>query len=104
MHNVDNRKLIDGCRRNDRSAQRALYDTFAPMMFPVCLRYIGNEAEAEDVLIESFVTVFTHIGDVEKAKLDIFHCGQCLAAVSAENEKATADGVLRGLCGDPSLQ
>ena len=67
MHNVDNRKLIDGCRRNDRSAQRALYDTFAPMMFPVCLRYIGNEAEAEDVLIESFVTVFTHIGDVEKA-------------------------------------
>ena len=67
MHNVDNRKLIDGCRRNDRSAQRALYDTFAPMMFPVCLRYIGNETEAEDVLIESFVTVFTHIGDVEKA-------------------------------------
>lgn len=67
MHNVDNRELIEGCRRNDRSAQRALYDTFAPMMFPVCLRYIGNETEAEDVLIEAFVTVFTHIGELEKA-------------------------------------
>ena len=67
MHNVDNRELIEGCRRNDRLAQRALYDTFAPLMFPVCLRYIGNETEAEDVLIDAFVTVFTHIGDVVKA-------------------------------------
>jgi len=67
MHNVDNRKLIDGCRQNDRTAQRTLYDKYAPLMFPVCLRYIGNETEAEDVLIEAFVTVFTHIEDLEKA-------------------------------------
>ena len=31
-------------------------------MFPVCMRYAGNRVEAEDVLQEGFMTVFSKIG------------------------------------------
>lgn len=61
---VDNAHIIDGCRRHDRRAQRALYDTFAPMAMGVCLRYVHDRDEAQDLLQEGFVRVFEHIGKV----------------------------------------
>lgn len=53
--------LIDSCIRGDRAAQKALYDRLAPRMFPLCLRYIGDSAMAEDVLQDGFITLFTRL-------------------------------------------
>lgn len=54
-----NARLIEACRRGDRRAQKAVYDSLAPKMFALCIRYMGDRTEAEDVLQDGFVTLFT---------------------------------------------
>lgn len=58
---MNDKKLIEACRRQDRRAQRNLYDQYAPHMFGVCKRYVKNREDAEDVLMEAFFKVFTNI-------------------------------------------
>ena len=55
-------KLIKDCLKGKREAQRQLYDHFADIMLAVCYRYTKSLADAEDVLQEGFVKVFTHLG------------------------------------------
>ena len=54
-------RLLPACRDGDRKAQKRLYDALAPKMMAVCLRYMGNREDAEDVLQEGFVSVFTKL-------------------------------------------
>ena len=56
-------KLIDSCIKGDRAAQKMLYDRLAPRMFPLCIRYVGDRALAEDVLQDGFITLFTRLKD-----------------------------------------
>lgn len=51
-------QLIDLCIKGDRASQKALYDRLAPRMFPICIRYIGDRVQAEDVLQDGFITLF----------------------------------------------
>ena len=44
-------------------AQRALYARYAGRMLGVARRYVRSEAEAEDILQDAFVKVFTHLGE-----------------------------------------
>lgn len=53
--------LIKGCIAGDRAFQTKLYHQFAPKMLGVCLRYARNREEAEEVLQEGFLRVFTYI-------------------------------------------
>lgn len=53
--------LIDGCLKNDRQSQRALYEQYAPAMLGVCMRYCNSREKAEDVMIEGFVDVFKNL-------------------------------------------
>ena len=52
-------RLVQACREGDRKAQKQLFDALAPKMMAVCLRYMGNREDAEDVLQEGFITLFT---------------------------------------------
>jgi RNA polymerase sigma-70 factor (ECF subfamily) len=54
--------LIDHCLRQDRRAQRQLYEQFSPKLMAVCLRYTNTLADAEDVLQEAFVRIFSYLG------------------------------------------
>jgi len=56
-----NKQLIKACMRGDSAAQRELYERYAPKMMGVCMRYARDEAEAEDILQESFIKIFQHI-------------------------------------------
>ena len=58
-------QLIEGCANKDRKAQQLLYERFAPGMFTVCLRYVKETAEAEDVMVKAFMKVFQNIGRFE---------------------------------------
>lgn len=58
---LDERTLVDGCRNQDRAAQRLLYERFAGKLFAVCKRYVKDPDEAADVLQDSFVKVFRHM-------------------------------------------
>lgn len=54
-------EIIQGCLRQDRQSQKALYDRFAPMLFGVCKRYVKSTEDAEDVLIEGLFKAMTNI-------------------------------------------
>ncbi len=52
--------LILGCQKGDRGSQKALYDKYASKMLAICLRYVGDKMEAEDILQEGFMKIFTN--------------------------------------------
>ncbi|NNE25338.1 MAG: sigma-70 family RNA polymerase sigma factor [Saprospiraceae bacterium] len=53
--------LLKGIKAQDPSAQKALYDRYSGLFYAICLRYLKNPVEAEDVMIESFYKIFTKI-------------------------------------------
>ena len=54
-------ELIAGCKHQDRTAQKYLYDTYSPILFPICRRYVKHREDAEDVLLEAFYKIFSNI-------------------------------------------
>lgn len=53
--------IIAGCLHNDPSAQRELYNRFSPKMLSVCYRFAHSREDAEDMLQEGFIKVFTQV-------------------------------------------
>jgi len=49
-------------KNQDRRAQQALYDKYAPLFYSICMRYLKQPMDAEDVMIESFYKIFNKIG------------------------------------------
>ncbi len=60
---MDDVTLVKECLKGNTKAQRLLFDKFSQKMFGVCLRYFKNVEEAEDVLQEGFVKVFSKLKD-----------------------------------------
>ncbi|MCB9245265.1 MAG: sigma-70 family RNA polymerase sigma factor [Flavobacteriales bacterium] len=54
--------LIKGCQENDRASQQLLFEKYAQRMMNICLRYTNDVHDAEDLLQEGFIRVFTKIG------------------------------------------
>ena len=59
--NIEERDLIKACVRQERWAQKQLYEEFYSTMLAVCLRYSNNEEDALDILHEGFIKVFKNI-------------------------------------------
>jgi RNA polymerase sigma-70 factor (ECF subfamily) len=53
--------ILTGCLQNDGVAQRELYARYSPKMLSVCYRFAHNREDAEDMLQEGFIKVFTQI-------------------------------------------
>lgn len=53
--------IIAGCLQNDPSTQRELYNRYSPRMLSVCYRFAQNREDAEDMLQEGFIKVFTQV-------------------------------------------
>jgi len=53
--------LLEDCIKENRAAQKALYDRYCRKMMVVCQRYAKSTQEAEDILQEGFIKVFTNI-------------------------------------------
>lgn len=54
-------ELIRGCIRKDATCQRKLFELYAGKMMSVCLRYASDAGEAEDILQEGFIRIFSYI-------------------------------------------
>jgi RNA polymerase sigma-70 factor (ECF subfamily) len=67
LHGMEYQKLFDQCKRNDRSAQKALYDHFKGRLMGLCRRYTKDHDDAQDMLQETFIKIFSRISQVEKA-------------------------------------
>lgn len=59
-------QLVKGCLKGDVLCQKQLYFTYAPKMKAICLRYAANEHEAEDMLQEAFIRVYTKMNSFKK--------------------------------------
>jgi len=53
--------LISACLENDAVAQRELYNRYSPKMLSICFRFAYNKEDAEDMLQEGFIKIFTQI-------------------------------------------
>jgi RNA polymerase sigma factor (sigma-70 family) len=54
-------QLIKGCVQNDVACQRLLFERYAGKLMTICLRYSCDKPEAEDMLQDAFIKIFSHI-------------------------------------------
>lgn len=55
---LSDQELVQGCLREERKCQEALYSRYSRRMYAVCLRYARHQLEAQDLLQEGFIKVF----------------------------------------------
>jgi RNA polymerase sigma factor (sigma-70 family) len=53
--------ILSGCLQNDAGAQRELYTRYSPKMLSVCYRFAHYREDAEDMLQEGFIKVFSQV-------------------------------------------
>ena len=54
-------EIIDRCKLGERNAQLQLYKLYYKAMFNTSMRIVKDQMEAEDIMQESFLTVFQKI-------------------------------------------
>lgn len=54
-------ELILLAKKGDAAAQRNIYDMFSGKMHGICLRYASCTDDAQDILQDSFITIFNKI-------------------------------------------
>ena len=60
--------LMRSVARGDSGAFRLVYDRTSAKMYGICLRLLGSDAEAQDVLQEVYVTVWRKAAQFDVAK------------------------------------
>ena len=55
------KQLIEKSKSGNRKAQQDLYQKLTIPMMGVCLRYMKNQEDAEDVLLEGFYKIFKNL-------------------------------------------
>jgi len=60
-YNNIHRELVEDCKEGKRQAQFELYRLYSRAMYNICLRMVKNDLDAEDLLQNSFVDVFTKL-------------------------------------------
>ena len=58
---ISEEELIRRCKKNDRLAQKELFDRFSNKMMAVCMRDCKNQEDAKDILQDGFFKVLTKI-------------------------------------------
>lgn len=54
-------QMLAGTIRNNAAAQEAFYNRFSPRMLGVCYRFAKSREDAEDMLQEGFIKIFTQL-------------------------------------------
>lgn len=62
---VLHRDLIEKCKSGNKEAQYRLYEMYSTGMYNICLRMMKNREDAEDVMQNAFVDVFTKLHQYE---------------------------------------
>lgn len=60
---MDDTSLVIECVKGDSRAQRMLFERFSKKMLGVCMRYAKSTEQAEDVLQDGFIKVFSKLND-----------------------------------------
>jgi RNA polymerase sigma-70 factor (ECF subfamily) len=94
---------IDGCIKNDRRAQEALYKAYYRAMVSLCLRYTGSSADAVDALNNGFFKVFKNIQQYDRKKgslytwIRILVINSCLDLIKQKEKIKSAQELEEGM-------
>lgn len=88
---MENELLLE-CQRNDRNAQRKVYEKMAGKLHAVCRRYLKNDEDIEEVLADTFYKIFTKIHQLQNP--DIFEAWARKIAVNECLQKLRANKAL----------
>lgn len=62
---MDELQLIEGCKRQEKRSQQAVYEKYARVMYGICLRYSSDSDAAQDLLQDGFIKVFANISSFQ---------------------------------------
>lgn len=65
---TDERQLIERLRARDQAAMNDIYERYSNVVYAVAVRIIGQTAEAEDVVVDSFWQVWQQAGSYDVAR------------------------------------
>ncbi len=54
-------EIVEACKQGNRQAQYELYGLYSKAMYNICLRMVREQLDAEDLLQNSFVDVFSKL-------------------------------------------
>ena len=58
---MNEKEVIQACLKKDRKAQKKLYEFYGPILYAIIKRYVRDHFTAEDILVESFMKIFTKL-------------------------------------------
>ncbi|MEL7121909.1 MAG: RNA polymerase sigma factor [Bacteroidota bacterium] len=58
-------QLLLKCKRKEREAQTSLYNKYFEFLAQIAQRYCRDEAEAQDVIHDAFISIFHNIGQFQ---------------------------------------
>jgi RNA polymerase sigma factor (sigma-70 family) len=58
-------QIVRGCKRQDAWSQKVLYQQYFSLMLTICMRYGRSREDAEEMLNNGFLKIFTNIGQFE---------------------------------------
>ena len=61
MNQLTEDELIKGCIKEEATCQKEVFDRYASRMLGVCHRFARHNADAEDILQDAFIKVFSKI-------------------------------------------
>ncbi|HMQ47028.1 MAG TPA: RNA polymerase sigma factor [Saprospiraceae bacterium] len=64
--------VIQACAKNDRKAQRQVFEAYGKRLFAIAYRYLGERMAAEDMVAESFTKIFAHVQQAHFENLAAF--------------------------------
>jgi hypothetical protein len=53
--------LIEGCIKSKPKARKDLFEKYHRMLMGTCLRYARDKSEAEDILLDAFMQIYSKI-------------------------------------------
>lgn len=67
MPDYSEQEIIRGCQDGERVFQQHLYQSYYSTLMKVCVRYAKDMHDAEQLLNDGFMKIFTHIGRYERS-------------------------------------
>ncbi|WP_208398984.1 sigma-70 family RNA polymerase sigma factor [Pedobacter sp. SG908] len=81
-------KYIQGCIRNERDSQKALYQHFYSFAMGICLRYANDRLDAAGILNDGFFKAFKNINKYEPTKAFLPWLGRIITNTAIDYYRA----------------
>ena len=65
LNSLTEKDLLQQCLEGNHSAQKQIFELYAPKMMSVCKRYGSHRLESEEIMQDGFVKVFMNLHKFE---------------------------------------